>query len=114
MWPRCIGNRNQTSLPAGALAAGLVYREDSAIMAWELLNEPHTSDLYEKNHSSACRFERGGCMPGRLVHLWLADVSKFVKRLDPDHLVRKPHSSSYLSIEWDDALLFTEWRLVLH
>jgi hypothetical protein len=58
-------------------------------MAWELLNEPHTSDMYEKHRGAACKSLLGGCKPGKLVHSWLAEMSAFVKNLDSHHLVRK-------------------------
>lgn len=40
--------------------AGLLYRDDPVILAWELANEPQTSDNYERNL---------GTTPGLLVHL---------------------------------------------
>eukprot|EP00884_Botryococcus_braunii_P002928 jgi/Botrbrau1/12636/Bobra.67_1s0002.1 len=69
------------------LLTGVAYRNDSAIMAWELLNEPHTSDSYERNNGSACSQLRGGCVPGRLVYHWLAEMSAFVRKLDSFHLI---------------------------
>ena len=64
------------------------YRNESAIVAWELLNEPHTSDNYEKHRGAACKNQTGGCSPGQLVHSWLLEMSTFVKQLDNHHLVR--------------------------
>lgn len=68
---------------------GVAYCNDSTIMAWELLNEPHTSDLYERNNGTACRQQKNGCHAGRLVFDWLAEMSTFVKGLDSNHLVSR-------------------------
>ncbi len=47
---------------------GLVYRDDPTIMAWELLNE-------------------GNAQPEALRLAWTAEMSAYVKSLDPNHLV---------------------------
>jgi mannan endo-1,4-beta-mannosidase len=49
---------------------GVAYRDEPAIMAWELANEPRSSDR-----------------SGQMVCRWLDDMSRFVKSIDPNHLV---------------------------
>jgi mannan endo-1,4-beta-mannosidase len=49
---------------------GVAYMDDPAIMAWELANEPRSSDR-----------------SGQLVCRWLDEMSRFVKSIDPNHLV---------------------------
>lgn len=57
---------------------GKLYKDDTTIMAWELANEPHTSDAYERKR---------GLRVGELVFNWLKQMAAFVKSLDPNHLV---------------------------
>jgi mannan endo-1,4-beta-mannosidase len=49
---------------------GVAYRDEPAIMAWELANEPRSSD---SSGWSVCR--------------WLDEMSRFVKSIDQNHLV---------------------------
>ncbi len=49
---------------------GLVYANDPTIMAWELANEPRSSDP-----------------SGMLVASWVADISSYIKGVDENHLV---------------------------
>jgi mannan endo-1,4-beta-mannosidase len=49
---------------------GVSYRDDPAIMMWELANEPRSSDP-----------------AGNLVYEWAGEVSAFIKSVDPHHLV---------------------------
>lgn len=68
------------------LALLQVYREDPAILAWELINEPR------------CR----GCAGA--LRSWIRDMAAFVKRIDPVHLLSvgcaagKHHPPSGLSL----------------
>ncbi|KAK9817307.1 hypothetical protein WJX72_012434 [[Myrmecia] bisecta] len=57
---------------------GVRYRDDPTILAWECSNEPHTTDLYEKNR---------GWTPGQLVYNWLSEMSAFIRSQDPNHLI---------------------------
>lgn len=57
---------------------GKAYRDDPVILAWELANEPHTRDNYERGKNLP---------PGSLLFDWLVEMSAFVKSLDPNHLV---------------------------
>jgi mannan endo-1,4-beta-mannosidase len=57
---------------------GRIYRDDPTIMAWELLNEPHTTDNYERQR---------GLPIGQIVFTWLWEMSHFVKSQDPHHMV---------------------------
>ena len=49
---------------------GVLYRDEPAILGWELANEPRSSD-----RSTA------------LITAWAAELSSFIKSLDPNHLV---------------------------
>lgn len=53
---------------------GLVYRDDPSIMAWELMNE-------------------GNARPEALRLAWTAEMSAYVKSLDPNHLVSSGHAN---------------------
>ena len=57
---------------------GRLYSDEPAVMAWELANEPHTSDGYE----TALHLK-----PGKLVNDWLSEMSAYLKQLDPNHLI---------------------------
>ncbi len=57
---------------------GRIYRDDPTIMAWELANEPHTRDNYERDR---------GIKPGKLSHDWLWDLSEFVDKEAPKQLI---------------------------
>jgi mannan endo-1,4-beta-mannosidase len=54
------------------------YRDEPAIMAIELANEPHTADHYEADHQ---------LVPGSLVHRWIDETSRYIRSLDPNHLI---------------------------
>jgi mannan endo-1,4-beta-mannosidase len=49
---------------------GTTYRDDPTILAWELANEPRSSDP-----------------TGDVVSRWMGEISAFLKSLDPNHLV---------------------------
>lgn len=53
---------------------GLAYRDDPTIMAWELMNE-------------------GNARPEALRLAWTAEMSAYVKSLDPNHLVGSGHAN---------------------
>lgn len=53
---------------------GLAYRDDPTIMAWELMNE-------------------GNARPQSLRLEWTAEMSAYVKSLDPNHLVSSGHAN---------------------
>jgi mannan endo-1,4-beta-mannosidase len=57
---------------------GVYYKDDPTILAWELANEPHTSDDYEKKR---------GTVPGDLVYNWLNEMAGYVNSLDSKHLI---------------------------
>ncbi|KAK9819797.1 hypothetical protein WJX72_002477 [[Myrmecia] bisecta] len=57
---------------------GIAYKDDPTVLAWECMNEPHTTDLYENTH---------GMVPGKLAYDWLAEMSAFIKALDGNHMV---------------------------
>jgi mannan endo-1,4-beta-mannosidase len=60
-WVRYVVNRVNP-------LTGLTYKDDPTIMAWELMNEPNAQS-------------------DELRLAWLADMSAYVKSLDPNHLV---------------------------
>jgi mannan endo-1,4-beta-mannosidase len=49
---------------------GISYKNEPAIMGWELANEPRSQDR-----------------SGALVHAWVDEMSRFIKSIDPNHLV---------------------------
>jgi mannan endo-1,4-beta-mannosidase len=53
---------------------GLAYRDDPTIMAWDLMNE-------------------GNARPETLRLAWTAEMSAYVKSLDPNHLVTSGHAN---------------------
>jgi hypothetical protein len=67
---------------------GLAYRDDPTIMAWELMNE-------------------GNARPEGLRLIWTAEMSAYVKSLDPNHLVSSGLKLSDLMIP---ALDFGTWH----
>lgn len=66
---------------------GVAYKDEPAILGWEVLNEPHTKDEYERNGGAACRDAPGGCVPGKLANTWINEMSTYIKSLDSNHLV---------------------------
>lgn len=58
---------------------GVQYRDDPTIMAFELMNEPHTRDNYEKNH----------CLgpAGSMVRAWIHEMAAYIKSIDENHLL---------------------------
>ena len=66
---------------------GVAYADEPTILGWEVLNEPHTKDEYERNGGAVCRNTPGGCVPGKLAYTWIAEMSAYIKSLDGKHLV---------------------------
>ncbi|CAN4099991.1 unnamed protein product [Withania somnifera] len=50
---------------------GIAYKDDSTIMAWELINEPRCNVDYS----------------GKTIHGWVQEMASFVKSLDKKHLL---------------------------
>lgn len=67
---------------------GLAYKDDPAIMAIELANEPHTKDHYETKGplDESCKKIADG-KPGTIVHHWLKEMSEHVRSIDSQHLI---------------------------
>ncbi|KAK9902791.1 hypothetical protein WJX75_006160 [Coccomyxa subellipsoidea] len=57
---------------------GVQYKNDPVMFSFELMNEPHTTDLYERNR---------GLEPGKLVRDWVWDMAAYVKSIDSNHMV---------------------------
>ncbi len=72
---------------------GLIYKEDPAIFAWELMNEPN--------------IERKS-----LLYDWVSEMSSFVKSIDPNHLVSSGHANveNRLSDITIPTIDFTTWH----
>jgi len=74
---------------------GLSYRDDPAIFAIELSNEPHTSDYYEclktdignKTYAGCASEDPNRYKAGDLVYNWLNEMSSFVRDVDARHLI---------------------------
>ena len=66
---------------------GIAYKDEPTILGWEVLNEPHTKDEYERNGGAACAQSPGGCVPGKLANTWINEMSTYIKSLDSNHLV---------------------------
>ncbi len=49
---------------------GIAYRDDPFVFGWEVANEPRSSDR-----------------SGNLVRTWIAEISAYIKSVDPNHLV---------------------------
>ena len=60
------------------LNGGVRYKDDPTVFAWELANEPHTSDGYEQSR---------GIAPGSIVSRWIQDMASYVKSIDSNHLL---------------------------
>lgn len=60
---------------------GLLYSEEPAIFAWELANEPRTSNSYESSR---------GLKPGGIIKAWISEMAAFVRSLDQNHMVNLP------------------------
>ncbi|KAI9139556.1 glycoside hydrolase superfamily [Paraphysoderma sedebokerense] len=58
--------------------SGITYKDDPTIFAWEILNEPHTSNGWERSK---------GIEPGSTVNKWICEFSSWLKPLVPNHLV---------------------------
>lgn len=54
------------------------YKDEPAIMAIELANEPGTSDDYDKNK---------GLAPGETLYQWVADMSAHIRSIDHNHMI---------------------------
>ncbi|KAI9139557.1 glycoside hydrolase superfamily [Paraphysoderma sedebokerense] len=58
--------------------SGVTYKNDPTIFSWEILNEPHTRDGWER---------KNGTEPGSTVNKWICDFSSWLKPLVRNHLV---------------------------
>eukprot|EP00884_Botryococcus_braunii_P020648 jgi/Botrbrau1/7267/Bobra.0318s0005.2 len=54
---------------------GLLYKDDPAIFAWELANEPRTTDEYEGENK------------GMLIRNWIYEMAAYVRSLDDKHMI---------------------------
>jgi hypothetical protein len=80
-------NYARTIITRRNTVTGVAYADEPTILGWEVLNEPHTKDEYERNGGAVCRNTPGGCVPGKLAYTWIAEMSAYIKSLDSKHLV---------------------------
>lgn len=57
---------------------GVRYNESATVLAWELANEPRTSDNWDSTQ---------GLAPGQAVREWVAEMAAYLKSLDSLHMV---------------------------
>jgi len=60
---------------------GIAFKDDPTIFAWDLMNEPRSAcNTSDKNVS---------CTPtaAEWIQEWIVDISKYVKEVDPNHMV---------------------------
>lgn len=96
---------------------GSAYRDDPAIMAIELSNEPHTSDFYECLKTDIEHNTYGSCSAedprqyraGTLVYNWLSEMSEFVKSIDSKHLLSTGEEGYRSSHEDSSCLSKHNW-----
>jgi mannan endo-1,4-beta-mannosidase len=67
---------------------GISYKNDPAIMAIEVANEPHTEDGYETSGhvDPSCKAIANG-KPGEIVNHWLQEITSYVRSIDSNHLI---------------------------
>ncbi|PYQ04603.1 MAG: hypothetical protein DMF82_10230 [Acidobacteria bacterium] len=68
---------------------GVAYKDDPAIMTWELANEPRCKSAGAYPQSSACTT--------RTLIDWAGEVASFVKSIDPNHLLSVGDEGFYCS-----------------
>jgi mannan endo-1,4-beta-mannosidase len=81
---RIIDRRNSIS--------GIRYRDDPAIMSWQLANEPRPGGSQDKTDFSA-------------FYAWIADTARFIKAHDPNHLVSTGNEGTKGCMESTDCVI---------
>ncbi len=71
---------------------GLAYRDDPAIMAWQLANEPRPGFDYKEGDDGLQSF-----------YEWIEDTAHFIKSLDPNHLVSSGNEGFMVCNEIDSC-----------
>ena len=73
---------------------GIAYRDDPAIMAWELANEPRPggSDAFARANLPA-------------YYAWISHAARFIKARDPNHLVTTGNEGMMGSLNIEDAVV---------
>lgn len=61
---------------------GVKYKDDKAIMCWELGNELNHPGILEQRPESG-----GGQKDGLVTDEWIEDISAYIKSIDPNHLI---------------------------
>ncbi|GMH43167.1 hypothetical protein BSKO_11089 [Bryopsis sp. KO-2023] len=70
---------------------GRLYKDDPTIFAWDLVNEPRCRLIDNQN----CTV---------MVHAWIEEMSKYVKSVDPNHLVTVGAEGFFGGgFQWSDA-----------
>jgi mannan endo-1,4-beta-mannosidase len=57
----------------------VAYRDDPTIFAWELANEPRCGNYGKHDRLEECKAE--------MLTSWVAEMSRYIKSLDPNHMV---------------------------
>lgn len=74
---------------------GRLYKDEPAIMMWELANEPRSSDP-----------------TGEIVYDWIVDIASFLKSIDSNHLLSTGEEGFDITDEhYENADLFPDWFL---
>jgi len=71
---------------------GKPYRDDPAIMSWQLANEPRPGGSLAKAEFDA-------------MYAWIADTARFIKRRDPNHLVSTGNEGLKGCLESEDCVV---------
>ena len=70
----CVPSANSHLVLYFLTAAGVLYKDDPTIFAWNLINQPRCEEWVNPN----CQDD---------LHNWLATMSAFMKSQDPNHMV---------------------------
>jgi mannan endo-1,4-beta-mannosidase len=81
-----VGRRNSVN--------GRLYRDDPAIMAWQLANEPRPGGSDEAGHRHMAAYLA-----------WIADSTRLIKSIDPNHMVSTGSEGTMGCIDEDRCVL---------
>jgi len=81
IWAQAYKNYASMIINRVNTITGVKYKDDPTIFAWELANEPHTTDNWDTLH---------GKPAASTVRNWVGEMAAFIKGQDPNHMVRAP------------------------